>query len=145
MEQTKNIEQNDDFFESEIKYKKYLSFNMRVIITSICLCLFLFCSIFLISNSIKVINLENINYKETSNIDYKIYLKENDFFTEEYLEKNMTYVASLIKNIKVNFNYTFDIDKSNNLDIDYKVVGNLIISNQKDGNVFFEKQYVCST
>lgn len=143
IEQTKNIEQNDDFFESNKKHKKYLSFNIRVTLTSICLCVFLFCSIFLILTSIDIIKLENINYKETSNIDYKVYLKENEFFTSEYLDRTTTsYVASLIKNIKVNFNYTFDIDKENNIKVDYNVIGNLIITNQKDGSVFLEKEYV---
>ena len=143
IEQTKNIEQNNDFFEPEKKHKKYISFNLRVTLTSICLCVFLFCSIFLILTSIDIIKLENINYKETSNIDYKVYLKENEFFTTEYLDKTTTsYVASLIKNIKVNFNYTFTVDKENNFNIDYKVIGELIITNQKDGSELLKKEYL---
>ena len=143
---------NDFFFDEEKninieeeknihKKKKYISFRARVLLISIFTFVFLFCSIFMILNSLSVVKLESINYKETSSIDYKVYLKENEFFTEEYLNKNMTYIASLIKNITINFNYLFTIDKANTMDISYDVMGKLVITSQKDGSIFFEKEY----
>lgn len=46
-----------------------------------------------------------IGYTESSNIDYKVYLKENDFFEESYLGRDNQYIASLIDYIQVNFKY----------------------------------------
>ena len=46
-----------------------------------------------------------IKYDETSNIDYKVYLKENEYFKDEYLGPNNSYIASLIDHISANFSY----------------------------------------
>ncbi len=54
-----------------------------------------------------------VKYKENSNIDYKVYLKENDFFKEKYLDKNSEYIASLIDYINANFNYDIMLDEKN--------------------------------
>ena len=57
-----------------------------------------------------------VSYKETSYLDYKVYLKENDFFETNYLEKENQYIASLIDHINANFNYKLNIE---NMAIDY--------------------------
>ena len=58
-----------------------------------------------------------IEYTENSLVDYKVYLKENDFYEEEYLDKGQSYVASLIDNIKTDFIYRLNMDAS---DVDYE-------------------------
>ena len=45
-----------------------------------------------------------ISYTEKSNVEYNVCLKNNDFYEEKCLPKNMKYVASLIDNIQVEFN-----------------------------------------
>ena len=54
-----------------------------------------------------------LKYQENSDIDpidYKVYLKDNDFFETEYLEKNKTYITNLIDHINVDFNYKIQFD-----------------------------------
>ena len=51
-----------------------------------------------------------IDYKETSNVDYKVYLKENDTFEEEYLGKGQAYIASLIDHIVADFSYELNME-----------------------------------
>jgi len=114
---------------------------ISIILSSLIAAMLLFIASILLSSSHSIVKLDTISYQETSNVDYKVYLKENEFFTEEYLGKNMTYVANLIKNIDVNFNYRFDIDRKSNLDIEYKIVGKLSITSNKDNSIFFEKEY----
>ena len=47
-----------------------------------------------------------INYKEAGNpIDYKVYLKKNNFFETDYLDEGVTYISSLIDYIDVDFKY----------------------------------------
>lgn len=58
-----------------------------------------------------------IKYDETSNIDYKVLLKENDFFDNNYLESNKKYIASLIDYITADFNYNLSLEEK---DIEYK-------------------------
>lgn len=57
-----------------------------------------------------------ICYKENSNVDYKVYLENNEFYENDYLEKDNRYIASLIKEIVANFNYELEAFES---EIDY--------------------------
>lgn len=50
-----------------------------------------------------------IHYDEKSNLDYKVYLKESDYFGE-YLEKDQQYIASLIDHVEVLFDYSLVLD-----------------------------------
>ena len=86
--------------------------------------------------------LNPIKYSQEGFVDYKVFLNDNEFFTEKYLEMNKTYIASLIDYIDVNFNYIFNIDEGINADFDYKIIGKLVISNSNGSNNYLEKDYV---
>ena len=58
-----------------------------------------------------------VSYHEDSNIDYKVFLKKNDFFSDNYLGPNNQYIASLIDYITAEFNYQLNVERD---DIDYK-------------------------
>lgn len=126
------------YFNVKARRRFYLRFFFSTVI--LVLLLLLFKNIF--SSSFSFSEDEVVNYKEVGNVDYKVYLKENDFYDKPYLEKNMAYVASLINKIDVDFAYNFNVDKKSDLDIKYSIIGNLVISSQSKSNVFFEKKYV---
>ena len=58
-----------------------------------------------------------VSYNENSNIDYKVLLRDNDFFDNSYLESNKQYIASLIDYITANFEYNLSLEEK---DIEYK-------------------------
>lgn len=58
-----------------------------------------------------------VSYDESSKIDYKVYLKENSFFENNYLESNKQYIASLIDHINANFKYELSLEEKN---VEYK-------------------------
>lgn len=61
-------------------------------------------------------------YKENSNVDYKVYLKENEFYKNDYVEKDNQYIASLIDYITANFNYELAIyEKDIEYDYSYRI------------------------
>ena len=60
---------------------------------------------------------KDIVYTENSNLDYKVYLKENDFFDTRYLEEENQYIASLIDYVEANFRYDLQASERG---IDYK-------------------------
>ena len=69
-----------------------------------------------------------IGYRESGNIDYDVYLKENEFFDSPHLESNQSYVASLIDKIITNFNYEIDMDTDDvNYKYSYKITSRLEI------------------
>ena len=58
-------------------------------------------------------------YKENSNVDYKVYLKQNSFYENEYIGKGNQYIASLIDYITADFNYELSINEKD-MKYDYK-------------------------
>ena len=54
----------------------------------------------------------------------------------------MIYVASLIDKIDIDFSYLFKIDEIFDVDFNYRILGDLIISNSTGSTNYFTKQYV---
>ena len=106
--------------------------------------LFLIFAIFgtlLLNKSLNFNNQKVIQYKEKSNLDYKVYLLENDFYDKDYLGKDMLYVASLIDKIEIDFDYLFESDEKENLDFTYSVIGKLSITNSNGTKSYYENSY----
>ena len=51
-----------------------------------------------------------INYTEQSVIDYKVYLKPNREYDEEFLGQGQSYIATLIDYVDIDFKYQIDLD-----------------------------------
>lgn len=85
-------------------------------------------------------------YSENGKIDYKIYLKDNDYYDTGYLEEGMQYVASLIKTINVRFNYQMKTDTKIDFNSNYKVVAKVQVT-EKDtpSKVLFNKEEVLAS
>ena len=66
---------------------------------------------------------KDVVYIENSNLEYKVYLKENDFFDNRYLEEENQYIASLIDYIEANFKYELTASES---ELDYKYRYNIV-------------------
>lgn len=120
----------------------YIGYTGRVVIFLLLFFAALSVSLFLVGKSLTVSNEKIINYRENGSLDYKVYLKENEFYEDPYLGRDMLYVASLIKNINLDFNYQFMISENKNLDFSYSVVADLKITDQTEANVYYEKQFV---
>lgn len=58
-----------------------------------------------------------VKYKENSNVDYQVFLKENQFFENNYLIAENSYITSLIDNIEAKFQYDLYLEQGK---IDYK-------------------------
>ncbi len=67
---------------------------------------------------------ELYTYTYNSNLSYRVYLKDNSFFTTNYLGMNRQYISSLIDKIEVNTKYAFQSSK----DLDYTYTYDLVAS-----------------
>lgn len=112
-----------------------------VVIDIICTILLILGLIICIINAFEYTKKEEIIYKETSKVNYKVYLKDNNFYETPYLEDGMAYVATLIDKIHINYDYLLTSSTNTNLDIDYKIIAKLIIGSQNNSKVFYEKEY----
>lgn len=100
-------------------------------------------SLVLIKSSVQLSGkIINVGYSETGNADYKVYLKENDYYDRKFLDSGMQYVANIINTINSRFNYEIHADENMDFTYKYKITGKLIISDPIDTNkVLHTKNY----
>lgn len=117
--------QVNSIFEDEYRRKKFIIGFVSVIIvlfivSIISLCLF-----------IKGNRVQYASYQEKSNIDYKVFLKESDFFDNDFLDSDRQYISSLIDYIGANFKYNLYLDNSNvTYKYSYRIEGNVVVKNK---------------
>ena len=126
---------------SRFNEDKYNLYKSRVIVYCVFLSLALIICIFLCFNIVKKVELSPIEYSDSGIVDYRVYLKENEFYTENFLPKGKSYITSLIDYIDVNYSYIFNIDDLANINFEYKVIGDLIIENNTNKKELFSKEY----
>lgn len=80
------------------------------------------------TDSVELNKEQGVKYNENGNIDYKIYLKDNNYYDTSYLNKGMQYVASLIKTINVKYDYKMNSTENLNYKYRYRIEGNLQIT-----------------
>ncbi len=79
-----------------------------------------------------------ITYDEQSTLDYKVYLKENEFFGDKYLDKDKQYIASLIDYIDATFNYDLTLtNKNNEYDYAYRIEAEVNVVNPENNNSLY--------
>lgn len=89
-------------------------------------------------NNKKIVSLK---YKEYNDIDYKVYLKDNEYFDSNYIDMGKTYITSLIDHIHIDYKYNIDYDQKVKAKYKYKVVAQ-IEANKTDnesGNYWTKK------
>lgn len=74
------------------------------------------------------------DYQVEGKIDYKIYLKENDYYAEKFLGPGMQYIASLINVVHADFDYVFSANEDLNINYDYKIVAETKVTDRGDAS-----------
>jgi len=120
------------------------------------ICLIFVIAIILLGKTIKEKSIEQIVYKESSRVDYKVYLKENEFFDKQYLEDNKQYIASLINYVQTIFRYELEGQKNKEISdykYTYKIVAETNVEDKANHNSLYkitddlvaEKEYTAKT
>ena len=112
------------FVDDAIRRKKIIGFLITIVL------LFVFAVVFL-ALFVKNNKVQYVRYNENSNIDYKVYLKKNDFFDDKYLVSDKQYISSLIDYIAANFKYDLSLDdKDVTYNYSYRVVANVSVQDK---------------
>ena len=83
-----------------------------------------------------------IGYTERGSISYNVFLKDNEFYSEEYLGQNQSYVASLIDRIIADLSYEIDMDTDDvNYRYSYTVKSRLEIVDNSSSVAIFNPEY----
>ena len=79
-----------------------------------------------------------IPYMESGDLDYRVLLKENDFYDEPYAEEGKAYVTALIDAVEVDFSYNL-LMAANNVNFEYAYrVSAVMKVTDKSGAVIYE-------
>jgi len=81
-------------------------------------------------------------YNSTGSIDYRVYLKPNTMYDENYLEKDRYYIFKYIDRIEMNFKYNYYADKVAGLNTSYSVNAYLQGLHGDENEVLWSKKFV---
>ena len=134
---------------NEVKGKKngrsrfYFSYNLRLFIYVVLFLVFFGLGIYFIYNSTDVVEKEKVYYKSDGNVVYSVCLNKNEFYEDKCLDKNMSYIASLIHDIPLKFHYQYTVGTSSPLDggLEYEIVAKLVIADSDSNSSYYEKKY----
>lgn len=121
---------------------RYVDYKTRLIGHALMFIALFVLTVIFLQGAFGVAASKTVQYNETSNLDYRVYLKENNFYDTDYLGKNKVYIANLIDNIEINFRYNYNIVEPANVDFNYNVVAKLTIADGSGKNNYYEKEYV---
>ena len=77
---------------------------------------------------------ELYSYSNIYNLDYKVNIKPNQFITEEFLEKDQTYVSDLIDSLTMDIKYDYNSSSDTEILYSYKIDAIITANYNKDGN-----------
>ncbi len=113
--------------------KKRIKKGIKIIVSAfLAAIMFALCGM-LINSSVNFgQSLHLVNYDEIGSIDYKVYLKENTYYEDEYLNPGLEYVASLVESINIDFDYTILANETLNYEYKYRVLADLTITKNNE-------------
>ena len=123
-------------------YYKNIRKKYKIKLALFCLIIFLISLIpFTIYN---IINRKHyIDYTENADLGYKVNLLENEFYEETTLTEGADIIASLIKDIEIEFKYDLEFSESMKYKYDYKILAEIELKEKsKTSQIYQAKQEV---
>lgn len=81
-----------------------------------------------------------IRYKENSNVNYRVNLIENEFYTEPYIDEGIDVIANIIKDVDVEFEYDLNLDKQIYYMYTYKIYAKTKVKEKSKTNSLYETE-----
>ncbi len=78
-----------------------------------------------------------IEYKEQGSVDYKVHYSENEFFEDEWIDKDQSYISSLTDGINADFSYIMKTGANMSFNYTYKIDAQLLITRKDTGTPYY--------
>ncbi len=83
-----------------------------------------------------------VSYNEVGNVDYKVFLKDNSYYSDDYLGSGMQYIASIIDTVNTSFRYEMHSEEVMEYTYKYNINALLVITDPNDNNkILYKKSY----
>lgn len=126
--------------------KVYFSYAKRLSIHIFLFFIFFPLGVYLVVRSLNIVQTKNLSYREKGTVDYSVCLQENTFYESECLNGGMSYIASLIDTIPLQFQYQFMVsDERVVKEVEYEILAKLVISDKENTTNYYEKNYTLQT
>lgn len=120
--------------------KIYVDTPLRIFIIAGLVVIFSILSLIFLKKGLETKTFSSIYYNERSNLDYRVYLKENPYFTEPYLGKGKQYIANLIDYVDVDFNYNFNASDFMDYSYRYLIKADVTVHEKNDATkILYQK------
>ncbi len=104
------------------------------------LVLMMMLGVYVVFSSMGVESTGLTEYNVAGDIDYKVYLKDNDYYTEKFLEPGMQYIANLISAVRADFNYELDANENIDANYEYEIVAEAKATDRSDkSKILYER------
>lgn len=98
---------------------------------------------YVVFNSFGVESKGLTQYQVAGDIDYQVYLRDNDYYSEKYLEPGMQYIANLISVVRVDFDYELTADDNVDANYEYEIIATARATERGDkSKILYEKSDV---
>lgn len=95
---------------------------------------------YLVFSSVGVEEVGQTAYKVEGEVDYAVYLKDNDYYSEKYLESGKQYIASLISTVRTDFDYELEADGDIDAHYSYEITATAKATDRGDkSKVLYEQ------
>lgn len=109
--------------------------KIKLALTSIIIILI---AVALIATYFMLIKNEYNGYTEKAKVNYRVNLKENEFYESDYLDDKTSVVASLIKNLEVDFKYNLNLEQNQDYTYSYKIVAKTYVKEGSRADSIYE-------
>ncbi len=76
-------------------------------------------------------HVQYVKYNESSNVDYQVYLKNNEFYNVDSLGSNNQYISELIDHIEAEFKHKIALEKDNiEYRYNYRIAANVLVKDR---------------
>lgn len=121
------MEKVKEWIQDNRKYSIYISLGILVFILLI--------SIFFLKIGFDKNKKKYVQYSDSKSLEYKVMLKQNEYYKNPYIEKGNQYIANLIDYINTDFKYSFNLNHE--YEYNYKIVGTVDVSDEKTNKTVY--------
>lgn len=121
------------------KFHKRKRKRRKIILATLTI-VFIIISLISISKYYKLNQKSSIKFTETSSIDYGINLIENQFYKTNHIGENYDVIASLIKDMEIEFKYNLNLAEEIDYEYSYKILANIELKEKTKTNLIYSDE-----